>query len=47
MGRYLGLDVLPATPRMQFLTVGEIIDSARLKTSGAVSRVDQSALPLT
>lgn len=34
-------------PRMQLLTVGEIIDGARFKTPGAVGRVDQAALPLT
>ena len=35
------------SPRMQLLTVGEIIDGARFKTPGAVGRVDQAALPLT
>ena len=34
-------------PRMQMLTVGEIIDGARFKTPGAMGRVDQAALPLT
>ena len=33
-------------PRMQLLTVAEIIDGARFKTPGAVGRVDQAALPL-
>ena len=34
-------------PRMQLLTVEEILDGARFKTPGAVGRVDQAALPLT
>ena len=34
-------------PRMQLMTVAEIIDGARFKTPGAVGRVDQAALPLT
>ena len=34
-------------PRMQLLTVEEIIDGARFKTPGAVGRVDQAALPLS